>query len=170
MQLELLDTTDLDFRTAIAAENLVQARNAIAQFLPDKSGNKLRAYKTLLVCAIELGRLSIALEVAPFCGHRFTKDDFRDCMKKAIRAGNLTETLLCKERLHENFTWQEVYGLRSSMIEKRIPLPYVLTQLGMLSPLNPLREALLKIVDLHVPMWKLPPDEQLLIHVLKIVK
>jgi hypothetical protein len=56
------------------------------------------------------------------------------------------------------------------MIEKRIPLPYVLTQLGTLSPLNPLRDAFLRVVDLHVPMWKLQPDEQLLVQVRKITR
>jgi len=169
----VMKTTDFsgaDFNTAIATGNLIWARNMVAQTLPDKEGIKLGKYRTILELALDSGQLSFALEVAPFCGHIITLEEIRFCLKVSISEGNLTEVLLCKERLHEEFKWEEVYTLRTRMIEKRIPLPYVLTQLGTLSPLNPLRDAFLRVVDLHVPMWKLQPDEQLLVRVLKITK
>lgn len=169
----VMKTTDFsgaDFNTAIATGNLIWARNVVAQTLPDKEGIKLGKYRTILELALDSGQLSFALEVAPFCGHIITLEEIRFCLKVSISEGNLTEVLLCKERLHEEFKWEEVYTLRTRMIEKRIPLPYVLTQLGTLSPLNPLKGAFLRVVDLHVPMWKLQPDEQLLVRVLKITR
>lgn len=174
MQLELFDTglfdnSDTDFRAAIANGNLNWARDAVAQFLPDTTGKKMRAYKTLLVCALELGQLSVALEVGPFCGYRFSRADFEDCLKKAIAFGNLTETLLCKSRLRDRFTWQEALDLRAAMEQKEYPLPYAFKILDLFRCENIVATKLAQIIIDKVELWKLSEEERILLEMMKIV-
>ncbi len=159
------------FWTAIKDKNLKLARDLVANMLPDSGTvtRKTLAYRAILDCAIDVGEIEIALEVAPFSGRKISENDIRECLRFAIKGGKYKEAILCKERLGEDFAMEEITTLRDAILKKQVLLPHMFNILVHLRSNDAITEVLLKIIRKHIPNWKLDPGDRLLLEIMKIV-
>lgn len=163
--------TPSTFPEAITAGNLPLARSFAAELPPEimAPGVKNTAYRQTFALALDMGELDFALEVAPFCGEKVTKEQIRCCMKIAISEGKLEQTLLCNERLGETLCWQDIYDLKAGMERTRRPIPFVLRSVGLLSPRDPLLAEFLRIMKDNVQFHRLSLEDKLLLKVMEKV-
>ena len=161
-----------DFDEAIGKSDLSLARKLVTMMLPDQGNetHKLRAYKQILDTAIKVGKLSAAMEVAPYCGYFFQREDLINCLMAAIRNGDMNESVLCKSRLNEAFSEHELCALGNSMLVKGIDVPAYLALLEGNRKNGNLVELLIAIITTKTNEWELSPEEKILIRVAEILR
>lgn len=96
------------FLQAIDDGNIKRARDLVTHMDPCEAELRVAGYLRIVGRSLELGNLDAAQEAAPFCGYKFTEQDYEHCLHVSLQEGNFDLVFTCLDLLGFSITVSEI--------------------------------------------------------------